>query len=182
MLKKGVFIFFTSFILLSAVASLIYIYGCGEDESKNSYELQTEHTPKEKAFTYGILASSATITTIALLIYYLRRRNGDVYGSIEKKLLKIIIIFCKDLLIKKDEIQSQILQLFKGYNPEQTLKLFNIYYPQSNNLKLNSNSLVNTSKEAKVFLMFSLFEIASKDRLLSLHEEKLIEYIGGYKI
>jgi hypothetical protein len=177
MFKKGFFIFFTSLILLSLFA--VFIYGPGKDESKDSEEIQTGFTPKEKAYAYGIFASSAAITTFVLIISYYRRRNGEVYGSIDKKLLKIIIIFCKELLIKKDEVESHILQLFRAYNSKQTINLFNVFYTQSNDLKLISKSLLNTSKEAKEFLIYSLFEIAANDRLLSLEEEKLIENIGG---
>ena len=178
MFKKGFFIFFTSFILLSGFAFMVY--GPGEEESHKSDEIQTGYSSEEKFYPYRILTGSATITTFALLIYYYRRRHGEVYGSVDKTLLNIIIIFCKELKIIKNDIESQILNLFNAYNTEQTKKLFNKFYSHSNDLKIFSESLANTSKEAKEFLMYSLFEIASKDRLLSLEEEKLIEYIGGY--
>jgi hypothetical protein len=123
----------------------------------------------------------ALILTITYYtIYFIRRRNGEVYGSIDKTLLKIIIIFCKDLKIKKEEISYYVLNLFKSYNSDHTKTLFKTYFSQNNDLKINSVKLINTSIEAKEFLMISLFEIASKDRLLSIEEERLIGYIGAY--
>jgi len=126
---------------------------------------------------FNIFGTSAIITLLFIFQYYYKRRNGNLYGIIDIEIFKIILEFLKEGKYSKNEKSEILKSIFKSYSPVLTDKLFNKFINTKVNLKKSCISIKNTSTEAKYFVLHALFDISSRDRIISEKEELFIDKV-----
>ena len=123
------------------------------------------------------ITCSILLTTAFVIQYYVRRRHGEIFGSTDRNIYKIIFLYLKDSNYSENERKAILHQIFRSYSSVKIEKLFSKYVEVNLNLNTISEELKNASNEAKMFVLYSLLNIFSKDNILTKNEEDFLELV-----
>ncbi len=126
----------------------------------------------------NIFGTAVLLTLLFLFQYYWKRRNGEIFGSIDKQIFKIILAFLKTCDFNENEIPFILKSVFKSYSQSLTDKLYKNYINSDINLQKACFELRKVSGSIKLFVFYALFDIASKNKIISKKEEEFILKIG----
>ncbi|MCF6185144.1 MAG: DnaJ domain-containing protein [Bacteroidales bacterium] len=156
-MKYYLLVFVTVFLLSSAIFSIVISYA---------------------GLNYNYVISWLRISSVAFavifFIFYYKRRNGELFGEIDRNIYLLMSAF---LDIKKisDEKKLNILkQTFSSYSEKQTEKLFSEYKNKTPDIKDICRKLRKTGGKVKIFILYSLFNLASYDGVLNKKEDNFI--------
>lgn len=115
------------------------------------------------------------ITLLSFLFqYYFRRRYGEVFGEIDRYIFLLMLAFLDLKDIEDDKKNILLKSIFKSYSEKQVLKLFNRYKDKTVRTEYLCSKLKLVETRTKIFVIYSLFNIASYDRTLNLEENNFI--------
>lgn len=161
-MRYGTFVFIISFIFFSVLFIVVKPYD-----------------------TTGILHGQYifTLSLITLLIflfqYYFRRRYGEVFGKIELYIFLLILAFLNFKNIDNAKKLNLLKKTFKSYSEKQIIKLFNRYKNKPVRIEYLCSKLNPVKSKTKIFIIYSLFNIASYEKILSKKEVNFILNINN---
>ncbi|NOZ33920.1 MAG: DnaJ domain-containing protein [Chlorobi bacterium] len=117
--------------------------------------------------SFGVLAT-------ALFILYFRRRKGELFGKIDRYIFLIMLSFLNIKEMNDEEKLKLLKQIFCSYSENQLTKLFNRYIIKKIHIDNLCFELKNTETKIKIFIIYSLFNLASYDKVLEKDEESFI--------
>ncbi len=124
--------------------------------------------------TIGIFRTAFFIFALITFIFYKQRSKGELFGETDRYIFLIILAFL-DFKDFDDEKKLNLLKnIFKSYAEKQILKLFNRYKDKTVKVEHLCLKLKSTETRTKIFVIYSLFDVASYDKLLSKEEEEFI--------
>ncbi len=125
---------------------------------------------------HGQYIFTLSLTTLAVFLfqYYFRRRFGEVFGEIDRYIFLLMLAFL-DYKETDDEKKISLLKsIFKSYSEKQIIRLYNRYKDKTIRVENLCLKLKPVETRTKIFILYSLFNIASFDRSLNKEESDYI--------
>jgi len=130
--------------------------------------------------TTGILHGQHIFTlsliTLAVFLfqYYFRRRFGEVFGEIDRYIFLLMLAFLDFKEVDDEKKISLLKSIFKSYSEKQIIRLFNRYKDKTIRVENLCLKLKHVEARTKIFIIYSLFNIASFDKILNQKESDFI--------
>ncbi len=121
-----------------------------------------------------IIELSAVTVIIFIFQYYFRRRYGDVFGKIDRYIFLIMLSFLNKKNIGDAEKINLLKYVFSSYSEPQTENLFNKYKTENIEVEYLCTKLLKTGTKTRLFILYSLFNLASSDKILRKEESDFI--------
>ncbi len=118
-----------------------------------------------------IFSLSLITLSVFLFQYYFRRRFGEVFGEIDRYIFLLMLAFLDIKDIDDDKKIRLLKNVFKSYSEKQVIKLFNRYKDKTIRTENLCLKLKPLETRTKIFVIYSLFNLASSDRVLTKEEE-----------
>lgn len=136
----------------------------------------------DSANTYGYKNIYVNILPVVIfnlpfvIIYIILAKSKIKFNQNEKDIFIIILVFLKELKDSEKEILFYLEDLFSEHPKEEFDKLFSNYKEDINILSSCKNLSIQ-KPEIRYYALYSLFDLASRDRIYSLAEEEFIEEV-----
>jgi DnaJ like chaperone protein len=121
-----------------------------------------------------VLRTAFVVFAVFTIIVYLKRRNGEVFGQIDRSFFLIALEFLK--LKKTDDFKKfDILKTtFNSYSEKHIQKLFEKYKSSEIDISYPCSNLSRQETKLKIYTLYILFNLASYDKTLKKEEEDFI--------
>ncbi len=121
-----------------------------------------------------IIEMSVVTVIIFIFQYYFRRRYGEVFGETDRYIFLIMLAFLNKKSISDTEKLTLLKYIFSSYSEPQTENLFNKYKNENIEVEYLCTKLLKTGTKTRLFILYSLFNLASSDKILRKEENDFI--------